>query len=571
MSRSSIRSSTLLFAVLALGSGCSLTSPPPPPSVEVNLLAVNDFHGHIQPTAFTYRNASGEQRSLNAGGIAAISGLLAQMRATDPELLFVGGGDLIGGSPPLSAMWADEPSLQALDLLDLRLSSVGNHELDQGRDELLRQVRGGCRSPRPDQACRFESVHRGIGFTYIAANLVDRQTGARLFPAYRIERVRGAKVAFVGAVVEDLGTLISPRSMQGLRTLDEAEAINAQVPALLAQGVDAIVAVVHQGGATPESHGQPDCRQLSGPIVDVARRLDPRIKVMLSGHTHQGYLCRVGDVLVTQAGSYGRLVTHLTLSIDPARHRLLDVKARNLLVDPRRYPPTAEVAALQRAVEQRSQKLLGRPLARLAVRQVPQAANSAGESPMGNLIADAQLAATAHLGARVALTNPGGIRAGLALEPGQLEVSYGQVASVQPFNNSLTILTLSGAQLRELLEQQWQADAFRPLQPSSSLSYSWDPGRPVGRRVVAGSLMVDGRPVQDTARYRVTVNSFMAEGGDKLSVLARATERLDTGLNDLEALIDYLQARDRAGSPAGHSLAAGRIRRLESSPPEEAR
>jgi len=560
MPRSSIRSFVLLFAVVAAGSGCGPAARPQP--VEINLLAVNDLHGHIQPSAFSYRDASGEQHRLKAGGIGALSGLLARMRAQDPELLFVGGGDLIGGSPPLSAMWADEPTLRALDLLGMRVSTVGNHELDQGRDELLRQIHGGCRSPRPDKACRFEAVHPGIGFTYVAANLVDRQSGARLFPAYRIERVRGARVAFVGAVLEDLDTQLSPRSMQGLRTLDEAEAINAQVPALLAQGVDAIVALVHQGGITAESHDQPDCRQLSGPVVEIARRLDPRIKVLLSGHTHQGYLCRVGDVLVTQAGSYGRLATYLTLSVDPARQRVLEVKARNLLVDPRDYAASAEVAALQRAVERRSREALDRPLARLAVRQVPQARNSAGESPMGNLIADAQLAATAPLGAQAALTNPGGIRAGLALEPGQFEINYGQVASVQPFNNTLTILTLSGAQLCELLEQQWQQDAFRPLQPSASLSYSWDPGKPEGRRVVAGSLKIDGRPVQDSSLYRITVNSFMADGGDRLSVLTRAVERLDTGLNDLVALIDYLQARDRAGSPAGQDLPAGRIRRL---------
>ncbi|MFC0710844.1 bifunctional metallophosphatase/5'-nucleotidase [Azorhizophilus paspali] len=567
MSRSSIRPLILLFVALVPAGGCSQVPRPQP--VEVNLLAVNDFHGHIQPTRFSHRNATGEQLSLKAGGIGALSGLLAEMRARDPELLFVGGGDLIGGSPPLSAMWADEPSLRALDLLDMRLSVVGNHELDQGREELLRQVRGGCRSPRPDRACRFESVHPGIGFTYIAANLVDRRSGEQLFPAYRIERVRGARIAFVGAVLEDVDTQLSRQSMQGLRTLDEAQAINAQVPTLLAQGVDTIVAVVHQGGATPEAYDQPDCRQLSGPIVEIVRRLDPRIKVVLSGHTHQGYLCRVGEVLVTQAGSYGRLATHLTLRIDPHRHRLLEAEARNLLVDPSRYAPSAEIGALQQAVERRSQAVLGRPLARLAVREVPQAYDDAGESPMGNLIADAQLAATAHLGAQVALTNPGGIRAGLVLEPGQAEVSYGQVASTQPFNNSLTIVTLRGAQLRELLEQQWQQDGFRPLQPSASFSYSWDPGRPGGRHIVADSLRIDGRPVRDGDLYRITVNSFMAGGGDKLSVLAEATERLDTGLNDLEALIDYLQARDRAGSPAGHSLAAGRIRRLEDGRPEE--
>jgi len=552
MSRSSIRPLLLLFALLATLGGCSRTAQP----VEVNLLAVNDFHGHLRPSAFGLRSGS------DAGGIGALSGLLAELRAQDPALLFVGGGDLVGGSPPLSALWADEPSLRALDLLDMRLSVLGNHEFDQGRDELQRQIQGGCRSPRPERACHFDATYPGIGFTYLAANLADRQSGGRPFPAYRIERVRGARIAFVGAVTRSLDTLVSRRGLQGLRILDEAEAINAQVPALLAEGVDAIVAVVHEGGVTPEPYDQPDCHRLSGPIVDIVRRLDPRIKVVLSGHTHQGYLCRVGEVLVTQAGSYGRLATHLTLRIDTARHRLVEAKARNLLVDPRRYAPSAELAALQQAVEQRSREVLERPLARLAVRQVAQAPDRAGESPMGNLIADAQLAATVHLGAQAALTNPGGIRAGLTLEPGQRQIRYGQVASTQPFNNTLTIVTLTGAQLRELLEQQWQADGFRPLQPSASLRYSWAPARHDGRHVVADSLMIGGKPVREEALYRITVNSFMADGGDRLSVLAEASGHLDTGLNDLQALIDYLQARDRAGSPAGESLPAGRIRRL---------
>ena len=553
----------VLLAALVLGSGCSQR--PPAQVVEVNLLALNDFHGHLQPGQFAYSTAEGQPRSLKVGGIGALSGLLAQLRTQDPKLLLVGAGDLIGGSPPISAMWADEPALRALDLLGMRVSSLGNHELDLGRDELLRQIRGGCESPRADKACRFESAHRGIGFGYIAANLVDGASGEPLFPAYRIEEVRGARIAFVGAVLEDVGALIPKQSREGLRTLDEALAINAQVPALLEQGVDAIIAVVHQGGSTPESFDQRDCSRLDGPIVDIARRLDPRIRVVLSGHTHQGYLCRVGEVLVTQAGAYGRLATHLTLSLDPARDRLLGVRARNLLVDPERYAPTAEIAALQQAVERRSQDLLGRPLARLGASQVPQAFNGAGESPMGNLIADAQLAATAHLGAQAALVNPGGIRAGLMLAPGQTRVDYGQVASVQPFNNSLTIVTLSGAQLRELLEQQWQKGTFRPLQPSASLSYRWDPAQPEGRHLVPGSLKIHGRPVADGARYRITVNNFMADGGDNLSVLTRAAERLDTGLNDLEALIEYLQARDRAGTPVGHAQVAGRIQRLEGS------
>ncbi|WP_462380118.1 bifunctional metallophosphatase/5'-nucleotidase [Pseudomonas sp. Marseille-QA0892] len=549
---------TLLAAVLLAGCSQHRTHEP----VEVNIVALNDFHGYIESGNLTYLDASGQPQKMKAGGIAAISGLLAEMRKQDPELLFVGVGDLVGGSPPISSMWADEPSLRAMDMMGMRLSAVGNHELDMGRAEFMRQIEGGCDSPRPDKACQFEPNYAGIKFPYLAANLVDSQTGKPLFPAYHVEQVHGVKVGFVGAVLESVDTMVSRDAMTGMRTLDEAEAINAQVPALLAQGVQAIVAVVHQGGTTPETTEQPPCTDLRGEIATIAQRLDPHIKVLLSAHSHQRYLCQVGDVLVTQAGAHGRLMTHVKLLVDPNGEQLLAVEAENVVVDPARYPADPAVAALAEKVAERSQAMLRKPVARLGATEVSRQVNADGESPMGNLIADAQLAATQPLGAQVAFMNAGGIRDGIVLEPGQREVTYAQVAGIQPFNNGLTLVTLTGKQLRALLEQQWRGDSFNPLQPSASLRYRWDPARPEGQRVMPGSVMLNGAPIRDDASYRVTVNSFMADGGDGLTVLTEGSNRLDTGLNDLEALITYLQASDQAGKPAGRAQADGRIRRV---------
>jgi 5'-nucleotidase len=553
----------LLAAVLALG-GCA--SEPAQP-VEINLIALNDLHGYLQASPFSYVTADGESVTLKAGGVSAISGLLTELRERDPHLLLVSAGDMIGGSPPMSAMWADEPTLEALNLMGMKFSVVGNHELDHGKAELLRQVQGGCDSSRPDKACQFQADYRGTRFPYLAANLQDTDSGKLLFAPYHIEEVRGVKIGFVGALLADVGSVVGVDGMRGLRASDEAEAINAQLPELRRQGVDVVVAVVHQGGVTREAFDKQDCSELEGDVVDVAKRLDPSIRVLITGHTHQGYLCKIGGMLVTQGSSFGRLLTHLTLKVDPASGELLDVRAENLVVDPQRYTRAApEVIALQRSVEERSQALLERPVARLGVSRISTAINAAGESPMGSLIADAQLAATRALGAQVAFMNRGGIRAGLTLEPGQSMVNFGQVASVQPFNNGLTVLSLTGAQLRELLEQQWKGaglDGFNPLQPSASLAYSWDPARPLGQRVVVQSLRVDGQPVQPERTYRVTVNSFMADGGDNFSELTRATERLDTGLNDLDALMAYLKARDLAGDPVGRSEPDGRITRLD--------
>lgn len=560
-----LRPVSVLLAALLLASGCQKATAP----VEVTVAAINDFHGNLLANPFKYADAAaaGGEVKLKAGGIAALSGLLAELRAKDAELLLVGAGDMLGGSPPISSMWADEPSVDALDLLGLKFSVVGNHELDQGIAELRRQIQGGCESIRADKACQFDKAYNGASFPYISANLMDKSTGKPVFQPYRIEQAHGAKIAFVGATLKDVAAYVSSKSMDGLYTVDEADAINALLPELKQQNVDAVVVVIHQGGETPERFDQQNCSQLHGDVVDVVKRLDPQIKVVMTAHTHQGYLCRVGDTLVTQGALFGRLLTQLTLTIDTDKHQLLGVKAQNLVVDPARYQPTKEIAALQAQVESRSQAQLGQPLARLAAREVKRETNAAGESAMGDLIADSQLAATRALGAQVALMNIGGMRMDIALEEGQEQVNYGQVAAVQPFNNTLNIVTLTGAQLQQLLEQQWQAGSmgFYPLQPSASLTYRWDASRPQGQRILAESLMVDGQLVQPEQSYRITVNSFLAEGGDNFGVLKQASSRVDTGFNDLEALITYLQARDQAGQPAGFAEAEQRLQKVGAS------
>lgn len=557
--RHAVRPLSLLLATLLLVSGCEKAPAP----VEVTIAALNDFHGNLLASPLQYPGASGSVK-LKAGGLAALSGALAELRQQDPQLLLIGAGDMIGGSPPISSMWADEPSLKALQLLGLKFSVVGNHELDQGKGELLRQIEGGCQSARAEQACQFDKDYQGAGFPYISANLMDKHSGKPLFAGYHIEQAHGAKIAFVGATLRDVGAYVSARHMDGLYTLDEAEAINALLPELRRQKVDAIVAVIHQGGATPERFDQQDCSQLSGDVVEVAKRLDPQIKVVVTAHTHEGYLCRVGDKLVTQGASFGRLLTRLTLTVDTARHQLLDVKASNLVIDAQRYSASPEVVPLLAEVQRRSQAQLGKPVARLAAREVLRVTNEAGESPMGDLIADSQLAATRALGAQVALMNQGGMRMDINLDEGQEQVNYGQVATVQPFNNSLTLVTLSGAQLHALLEQQWQdgGAGFYPLQPSASLNYRFDDSRPKGQRVLLDSLTVDGQAVQPEQDYRIVMNAFLAEGGDNFNVLKQARDRLDTGINDLDAMIAYLQERDRAGQPVGFAQAQQRIRKV---------
>lgn len=541
------------LALVLLLAGCARPSAQP---VTVNLALINDFHGYLEPNPALFDQGRTGQLM---GGIANVGGLIDQLRQGDPQTLVIGSGDLIGASPAVSALWADEPTLQAMNLLGLRLSAVGNHELDNGKAELLRQVRGGCDSRRPAKACQFEPHWQGTRFPYLAANLLDAHTDKPLFPAYRILEAHGQKIAFVGAVLKELDQVASPKGLAGLRVADEADSINALIPELKARQVDAIVAIIHQGGSSQA--GGRDCQDLRGPIVAVVKRLDPAIDLVASAHSHKAYTCHVGRIPVFQGGSYGQLVSHVSLQIDPRQHHVIRVQMENLPVIPGRYPPDPQLAAWVARVVTRSKAVLERPVARLGVPRLEPSYDAAGESALGDLIADAQLAAVRDQGAQIALMNSGGIRNELALAPGQSRLTYAQLASCQPFGNTLTLVDLTGAQLRELLEQQWRRDPdARPLQVSAGFSYVWDGRRPAGQRVVPGSVRLDGVALDDRRHYRVVANNFLADGGDGATLLKDGTHRLETTITDLEALERYLVQQDRQGTPAGGAEPAGRIR-----------
>lgn len=559
-----LREGRLLSSALVLGllAACSQApSVEPAEPVEVNIVAINDLHGYLQASPWSYKDAAGADHKVVAGGIATLGGMLDQMRASDPQLLFVGNGDLIGGSPPLSAMWADEPTLQALHDMGLLFSTAGNHELDNGKAELLRQINGGCRSARPHKACKFHADFAGSGFPYIAANLLDTTTGKPLFAAYRIEQSHGVKIAFVGAVLRDVAQVVSAKGMQGLKASDEADAINRVIPELKAQGVNAIVAMVHQGGSTVEPFDHTDCSQLKGDIVDVAKRLDPAVDALLTAHTHQGYLCKIGQLSVSQGGSYGHLLTQLTLQVTPGKHEVTAVTARNLLADPSRYPHNAKLAALQQEVEARSNAILLQPAGRIAVPFLGERLERNGESPLGDLISDSQLAMTRQWGAQIAFMNVGGIRANLEQPPGE-GLTYAQVASVQPFGNTLVLMDLTGEQVVALLNQQFGVADVNPLQVSEGFSYQWDAKRPAGDHVVPGSVRLNGQVLTAKGRYRIVANSFLAAGAERFSVFKQGTHVFDSQLLDLDAMLSYLRMNAEKKIPVGTAQSAGRITRI---------
>ncbi len=535
-----MRRLTAAVAALALAAllvGCALARPDG--TVDVQVLAINDLHGHLEPAS----GAAGEVEGTAAGGVEYLATHVRARKATNPNTVVVSAGDLIGASPLLSALFHDEPTIEAMNTLGLDLGAVGNHEFDEGAAELRRMRGGGC---HPTDGCADGDGFGGAKFGFLAANVIDRGTGETLFPPYAVRAFKGVKVAFVGMTLEATPTMVTPRGVGGLEFRDEADTVNALVPELQQQGVEAVVVLLHEGGATPG--GINECPGISGPIVDIVGRMSDAVDVVVSGHTHQAYNCRLDGKLVTSASAFGRLVTAIELTVDRARRDVVSARAANLIVT-RDVDRAADLRNLIARYAELAAPVANRVIGTITA-DLTRADNTAGESALGTLIADAQLSATAGPGAGgavVAFINPGGIRADLTVAPSGSEapgeVTYGEAFAVQPFGNHLVTLTLTGAQIDALLEQQWCGQpSSRVLQASHGLSYTWSASRPPCQdRVDASTLTIGGAPVDPASRYRVTVNSFLADGGDNFTVLAEGTDRL-VGILDLDALEADLSA-----------------------------
>lgn len=543
------------IVLLAALAGCAATPPRPADTVAVKLLAINDFHGNLRPPAGGFRGRDPQDPAkpidIAAGGAEHLASAVRALRAGHPNHLFVAAGDLVGASPLLSALFDDEPTVESLGLMGLAISAVGNHEFDRGAAELLRLQRGGC---HPDKGCKGPRPFAGASFQYLAASTIDTRTGQTLLPAYAVRRFEGIPVAFIGLTLKATPQIVMPAGVAGLEFRDEAATVNALVPELRRQGIEAIVVLIHEGGFPASGEG--DCPGLSGAIVPIVRQLDRAVDLVISGHTHRAYVCRIDGRLVTSADKFGTLIGEIDLLLDRASGDVREASARNVVVRTDLY---AKDAAQTRLIE--TYERLAAPLARRVVGRLtaplPRDEGPAGESPLGQVVADAQLAATADAGAQLALTNPGGLRTALAGDADGT-VRYEDLFAAQPFSNALVTITLSGAQLQQVLEQQWLGQVRpRLLQVSRGLSYTWDAARPPGQRIVPGSLQLDGRTIAPEQRLRVTVNAYLAAGGDNFKALAENGSDAHTGMMDIDALEQYFQ---RAGtvSPA----AAARIRRL---------
>lgn len=541
---------TLIGSAIGLGltlSSCTMLSP----TTTVTVLGVNDLHGNLEPTSFAGIMVPDpkdptKQVRLTTGGIEVIGGYLDAERAANKNVVFVGNGDLIGASPVVSSLLRDEPTVLALSKLGMKVSSLGNHEFDQGVKELQRMQNGGCDSNDTSKACKFQTPYPGASFKFLAANVVDKASGKTVFPAYQIENVGGAKIAFVGAVTTTTPTIVSPDGVAGVSFLPEAESINRVIPELKAQNVDAIIALIHEGGTAKEGYDKLNCSTLSGPIVDIVNKLDPAVSAVMSGHTHQGYNCVVNGRPVIQGDFYGHLLQRLDMVIDKTQHKVTSIRATNVVMDTRNTTKNAEMTALLARAKQLTDAVKQTPIGTLASATISRTNNDAGESALGDVIADSQLAATKDKGAVIAFMNPGGIRADLNATAAGNTATFGDLYAVQPFGNTLVVMDLMGAQIKELLEQQFEnpsAGQNRILQVSQGFTYSYDSTAPKGNKVDAASIKLNGAALDPAKTYRVTMNSFLATGGDNFAVFKNGTNVLQLpNLVDVEAFSAYLKA-----------------------------
>ena len=524
----------------------------PSGTVNVQLLALNDFHGNLEsPTSSSgcVPAVSGcPAPNVVAGGAEYLATHIANLRALNPNTVVVSAGDLIGASPLLSALFHDEPTIEAFNQIGLDFNAVGNHEFDEGWDELVRMQEGGC---HPVDGCQDGDDFAGADFQFLAANVVRKDNGKTIFPAYKMRSFAGAKIAFIGMTLEGTPLIVSPAGISELNFLDEATTVNALIPELKAKGIETIVVLIHEGGtqstpvATTPHNG---CVGISGPIVDIVNNFDDEVDVVISGHTHLPYNCVIDGKIVTSAFSFGRLVTKVDLTIDRGTGEVVSMTADNRIVT-RDVPANAGITALINKYRTLSAPLANRVIGQITA-NILRTQNAAGESALGDVIADAQLYATASVGtgeAVAAFMNPGGIRADLtyASSPageGDGNVTFGESFTVQPFGNSLVTMTLTGAQIERVLEEQFAGCTLasaRILQVSAGFTYTWNAGGPVCEKVDPASISINGVPLDLSASYRITVNSFLADGGDSFPTLAQGTNRLG-GEVDTDAIERYL-------------------------------
>ncbi len=559
------------------------------PTLDIQILSFNDFHGNLEPPAGSSGRITVDHRidpvtgkvvdvTKDVGGVEYLATHLKDARQGHENTVTVAAGDIIGASPLLSAAFHDEPTIESMNKLGLDVTAVGNHEFDEGYQELQRMQNGGCipdgAGANNQNSCP-DHTFEGADFQFLAANVKYAGTNNTILPAYTVKKFKGAKIGFIGMTLKDTPGIVTASGVAGLEFTDEVATANALVPVLRKQGVNAIIVLIHQGGSPDKQKwtdpatgriydvnpnydytcgGGGTLSQLPGssPILPIAANLDPAIDMVISGHTHQPYVCSVKDPagqprLLTSASSFGRLFTETNVTYDRRTQDIVrtSVAGTNMLVTrdvPKDPSQTALISQYQALVRPIASKVIGH-----ITTDVTRTTSAAGESALGDLIADAQLAdpstVTGGQVPLVAFMNPGGIRSDLTYAnspyqepPG--DVTFDEAFTVQPFNNYMVSMTLTGADLYALLNQQWSGSntpaAPKVLQVSKGFTYTY-----TSAGVVDGSVKINGVAVDRAQTYRIVTNNFLSEGGDGFPAFRNGTGRYFGGL-DIDAFARYL-------------------------------
>ena len=567
---------------LVLGLGLTAVGCTPPVSTKIKIIAFNDFHGQLEsPGALRQTPSSSALTTVAVGGVDWMAGYVTDLKRQNPNAVVVSAGDIIGATPLLSSLFHDEGTIETMNRLGLDFNAVGNHEFDEGQSELKRMQNGGCH-PTNRNTCRGTEVgtpvpFEGAKFRFLAANVMEAATGQTVFPAYAIKKVGGIRIGFIGMTLKETVSLVSPKGLAGLTFLDEVATINTLLSKLRALGVEAIVVLIHQGGKVPTTLSVATINQCGdqlrgSPIKTIVNQLDDAVDLVISVHTHQAYNCQIlnrkGHLIpVTSANAQGRILTDITMTVDAATDDVSNITATNIAVE-QGHAGISPNIAIKSIVNH--YKTLSIPLANRVIGSISKTLtntpSAAGESVLGDMIADAQLLQTKGIGigeAEVAFMNSDGIRADLAytsstIGEGDGNVTYNEAFTVQPFGNTLVTLTLTGAQLHELLEQQFTACTLgypavgpvtgqpfnRILQVSKGFSYTWKEKGTACDNVDPASIKINGLLVDPATRYRISVNNYLAEGGDQFYILTQGLNRLGGAL-DLEALENYFKVNPK--------------------------
>jgi 5'-nucleotidase len=554
------------FAAAGLVLGLAATCLAQAATTTVKIVAFNDFHGNL--------NSPGTFSGSPSGGADYLAGYIANLKSQNPNSVVVEAGDVIGASPLVSALFHDEGTIEAMNRAGLNVASIGNHEFDEGSSELLRMQNGGCH-PTDTNSCQGAAVgtpvpFEGAKFKYLSSNVTVNATGKTLFPPYLIKTFGAVRVGFIGMTLKDTPSIVTPSGVVGLTFSDEAATVNALVPKLRALGVEAIVVVVHQGGfqGSDAPNFINDCSLKSGgidngsalaPLRGIVANLDDSVDLVISGHTHTGYNCRLPTknpnhlIPVTQASNYGRVLTDINMTIDNSTGDVATVTANNIIVSRSNtaITPNAQIASIVAGYNAVVSPLANQVIATMTA-PATSTANTAGEMAAGDLIADAQLAATSSAqngGAVIAFMNAGGVRApGFVASSYPHDVTYGEAFTVQPFGNSLVTMTLTAQQLKDVLEEQFAGclgqTAQRVMQVSNGFSYSWSSSAAPCQKIVDVTLngtqiVSSGVVLAPTSTYRIECNNFMSTGGDGFAVFQQGSNQVG-GAQDIDALVAYL-------------------------------